>query len=137
MNFGIALIDIDHFKRINDQYGHAMGDNVLKQVVDIMHANLFTRDVLCRYGGDEFALLLTKTSDAGILQAVEKIRKEIDEHVFQAGDAGKACLHVTISAGMATLDEVLETRCEDTLKLADERLLRAKSRGRNTVVHGG
>jgi diguanylate cyclase (GGDEF)-like protein len=137
MNFGIALIDIDHFKTINDHYGHAIGDAVLKQVVEIMKAGIFTRDVLCRYGGDEFVLLLTKTSNQGIYQAVEKIRKGIDEYEFPLDDEEKHCLHVTISIGLVNLDEVLVTGVNETLKLADDRLLQAKSQGRNRIVYEG
>ena len=137
MNFGIAMIDIDHFKKINDQFGHAVGDNALIQVVEIMKNNIFTRDVLCRYGGDEFVLLLTKTSNQGILQAVEKIRKEIDEHTFILDDEGLICLHLTVSIGLVKLDEVVEAGSDVTLKLADNRLLQAKSQGRNRIVDGG
>jgi diguanylate cyclase (GGDEF)-like protein len=135
MNFGIAIIDIDFFKTINDTYGHAAGDMVLKKVVELMNAGIFTRDVLCRYGGDEFVLLLTKTSNHGIYQAVEKIRKSIEEHCFTLDNEAKDCLHVTISVGLVNLDEVLEVNPDAALRLADERLLRAKSLGRNRVVY--
>jgi len=136
MNFGLALLDIDHFKHINDRYGHLAGDNVLKQVTDIMEGNIFSRDVLCRYGGDEFVLLLTKTSGNGILQAVEKIRKEVEEHTFQI-DKNHQMQHLTISAGVVNFDEVPDKRSEEILKLADDRLLKAKSLGRNRIVHAG
>ena len=135
MNFGLALIDIDHFKYINDEYGHLAGDNVLKQVTNIIEGDTFSRDVLCRYGGDEFVLLLTKTSRNGILQAVEKIRKEIEEHIFLI-DKNHQMQHITISAGVVNFDEALDKRSEEILKLADDRLLRAKSLGRNRIVHG-
>ena len=134
MNFGLAMIDIDRFKQINDTCGHVVGDNVLKQVIEIMERNIFSRDVLCRYGGDEFALLLTKTSNSGILQAAEKIRKEIDEHAF-VFDADHECQHVTISVGLVTFDEVLNKESDGILKLADDRLLRAKNNGRNRIVY--
>jgi diguanylate cyclase (GGDEF)-like protein len=133
MNFGLAMIDIDHFKIINDTCGHLAGDSVLKQVIEIIERNIFSRDVICRYGGDEFALLLTKTSKSGILQAAEKIRKEIDEHVFFF-DADHECQHVAISVGLVTFDEVLEKGSEEILRLADDRLLRAKDNGRNRIV---
>jgi diguanylate cyclase (GGDEF)-like protein/PAS domain S-box-containing protein len=134
MNFGLAMIDIDHFKYINDTCGHLVGDDVLKQVIEIVERNIFSRDVLCRYGGDEFALLLTKTSNRGILQAAEKIRKEIDEHAFVFGE-NQECQHVTISVGLAAFGEILDKGSEGILKLADDRLLRAKNSGRNCIVY--
>jgi diguanylate cyclase (GGDEF)-like protein len=132
MNFGLAMLDIDHFKQINDTYGHQIGDSALKQVIEIIERNIFSRDVLFRYGGDEFALLLTKTSNHGIFQATEKIRKEIDEHVFNFGAEHQQ--HITISVGLVTFDEVFKKDSEGILKLADDRLLRAKNSGRNRIV---
>jgi diguanylate cyclase (GGDEF)-like protein len=134
MNFGLALIDIDHFKRSNDDFGHLTGDEVLRRVAQIMERNMFSRDVICRYGGDEFALLLTKTSGQGILQAVEKIRKEIADLEF-AFDAEHAREHITVSVGLAGFDEAPGLGSEEILRVADDRLLRAKSLGKNRIVH--
>jgi len=134
MNFGLGILDIDHFKTINDTYGHLVGDGVLKQITDIMKENMFKRDVLCRYGGDEFVMLLTKTSPDGILQAAEKIRKEIDEHAF-VFDENRKNQHVTISMGLVNFSGVHDKKSEYILKLADDRLLTAKSKGRNRVVY--
>jgi len=134
MNFGLALIDIDYFKQINDRYGHLAGNAVLMHVIKIIEQNIFSRDVLCRYGGDEFALLLTKTSPDGILQAVEKIRREIDEQAF-VGNANLASQHITISVGLVNFEEVQDRGSGEILKLADDRLLKAKNFGRNQIVH--
>lgn len=134
MNFGLAMIDIDRFKNINDTCGHLAGDSVLQQVVEIIAKNIFSRDVLFRYGGDEFALLLTKTTGSGILQAAEKIRREIEEHVFDF-DPEHECRHVTISMGLVVFDEVLHKESREILNSADGRLLRAKSHGRNRIIH--
>ena len=134
MNFGLAIIDIDRFKLINDTCGHVAGDSVLKQVIGVIEGLIFTRDVLCRFGGDEFALLLTKTSSSGILQAAEKIRKEIDEHEFTF-DKTHPREHVTVSIGLVNFNEVLEEENEGILKLADDRLLRAKNSGKNRIVY--
>jgi diguanylate cyclase (GGDEF)-like protein len=119
MNFGLAIIDIDQFKPINDTYGHQAGDRILKQITGIMKENMFSRDVLCRYGGDEFVMLLTKTSNDGIFQAAEKIRKEIEEHAFDFSENRKS-QHVTISVGLVTFNEVPDKNSEDILKVADE-----------------
>ena len=134
MNFGLAFIDIDQFKFINDSYGHLAGDNVLKQVTEIIAGYIFTRDVLCRYGGDEFVVLLTKTSSARVLQAAEKIRKEIEAHEFVFDDT-HAGQHITVSVGLADFGEVPDQDSEKILKLADDRLLMAKSSGKNKVVY--
>lgn len=134
LNFGLAMIDIDYFKHINDTYGHLVGDDVLKQVINIIKQNIFSRDVLCRYGGDEFVLILTKTSSSGIIQATEKIRKKIDEHKFDLC-AGHENQHVTISMGLVNFNEVLHRKGEEILKLADDRLRCAKEYGRNRVVY--
>lgn len=134
MNFGMAFIDIDQFKVINDTFGHLAGDSVLKQVINIIEEHIFTRDVLCRYGGDEFALLLTKTSNSGILQAAEKIRKEIEEHEFVFDNAHPR-QRVTVSIGLVNFDEVPGEDNEEILKLADDRLLRAKNSGKNKIVY--
>jgi diguanylate cyclase (GGDEF)-like protein len=134
MNFGLAILDVDHFKEINDTYGHLVGDSVLKQIIAIIQENIFTRDVLCRYGGDEFALLLTKTSSEGIHQALEKIKKEVEEHAFVI-DPEHPGRQITISAGLVNFSEVRDRDGLEALKLADDRLLRAKTSGRNRIIY--
>jgi diguanylate cyclase (GGDEF)-like protein len=128
------MIDIDLFKSINDTCGHLTGDSILKQVVEIIQRNIFSRDVLCRYGGDEFALLLTKTSKSGILQAAEKIRKEIEDGGYVLGPEARD-RKITISVGLVTFDEVLNMASAEILSIADGRLLKAKTNGRNTIVY--
>jgi diguanylate cyclase (GGDEF)-like protein len=133
MNFGLAIIDIDNFKQINDNFGHPVGDRVLIEVIEVIRNNTFTRDVLCRYGGDEFVLLMTKTSNEGIYQGVEKIRKEIESTRFFFDDE-HSCEQVTISVGVVNFNETIDLDNNEILKLADDRLLRAKTLGRNRVV---
>jgi diguanylate cyclase (GGDEF)-like protein len=134
MNFGPALIDIDHFKQINDRYGHLVGDAAIQQITEIIKQNIFSRDVLCRYGGEEFAVLLTKTAPGGLYQAVEKIRREIDEHEFIL-EPGSPPHHITVSIGLVNFEEVQEHQSVEILKLADDRLYRAKRLGRNRIIH--
>lgn len=136
MNFRLAMIDIDNFKHINDSCGHLVGDQLLVELIKIINQNTFSRDVLCRYGGDEFTLLLTKTSSEGILQVAEKIRKEIDTHVFDFCKDQES-KHVTISIGLVNFDEIVNKNCGAILKLADERLFKAKANGRNRIVYNG
>lgn len=136
MNFGIAMIDIDNFKKINDKYGHLSGDIVIKQIVSIIKQNIFSRDILCRYGGEEFILLLTKTSTTGIHQAIEKIRKEIEKHPFNFDDNNNQ--KVTVSIGVVSFNEikdVVDIKSKYLLKIADERLLIAKRTGKNKVIY--
>ncbi|HTF99792.1 MAG TPA: diguanylate cyclase [Nitrospirota bacterium] len=135
MHFGLAIIDIDHFKLINDTYGHITADSVIMQVIAVIQENIFARDVLCRYGGDEFALLLTKTSQRGVRQAAEKIRREIDEHAFIFGK-GLPRQHITVSIGLLTFEELLDKGREEALKLAEDRLTMAKIMGKNRIIHG-
>jgi diguanylate cyclase (GGDEF)-like protein len=132
MNFGLAIIDIDNFKQINDNFGHPVGDRILTEIIEIIKKNTFTRDVLCRYGGDEFVLLMTKTSNDGIIQAAEKIRKEIGSMRFFLNDE-HADEQVTISVGVVNFNEAIDLGTSEILKLADDRLLRAKTLGRNKV----
>lgn len=134
MNFGLALIDVDHFKQINDHYGHLVGDRVLRQVAEIVASNIFSYDVLCRYGGDEFALLLTQTSRDDILQLMEKIRQEVAEQTFR-DEFNLKSQQITISVGLVNVGEVLDQGAEAILRVADERLLKAKSLGRNRIVY--
>jgi diguanylate cyclase (GGDEF)-like protein len=133
MNFGLAMIDIDDFKHINDTYGHTAGDHVLQELVEVIREHMFTRDILCRYGGEEFAVILTKTDREGILPAIEKIRQGVDEHSF-CFDPELPLQHVTISIGAASFDEVLSKNPLAIIKLADTRLYDAKTTGKNRVV---
>lgn len=135
MSLGLAILDIDHFKHINDTYGHLVGDYALKQVTDTIKRNICSYDVLCRYGGDEFVLLLTKPSNKAIVEVMEKIRQEIDEQAFVLA-SNLQRIHLTISVGLVNFDEVLDKRDEEILKLADDRLLLAKNLGRNRIICG-
>jgi diguanylate cyclase (GGDEF)-like protein len=134
IKFGIAIIDIDDFKRVNDLYGHLVGDNVLKQVVNVIKQVTFSRDIVCRYGGEEFAVIFTKTTKEGALTAAEKIREEIDKHHFYFNEDIKDG-HITISIGLAIFDDDYGVEGKNILKVADERLYQAKIRGKNRVVY--
>jgi diguanylate cyclase (GGDEF)-like protein len=133
MNFGLAIIDVDHFKLVNDRFGHQAGDRVLVEIAKHIQDNLFTRDVLCRYGGEEFVVLFTRTSKEGIIQAVEKIRRGVAGHRFQPAE-NQAAHPVTVSIGAVIFEDVSELSSEQILHVADERLLAAKAGGRNRVI---
>lgn len=124
----LLMFDIDHFKRINDEHGHDVGDQILRQVVEIISTHKRQVDVFARWGGEEFVMLLPKTeSDKGTTLA-ERLRQQIESHSFSDH------IHLTISIGVAPHrpgDSI------DTLiKRADEALYAAKTGGRNQVVLG-
>jgi diguanylate cyclase (GGDEF)-like protein len=122
----LVLFDVDHFKRVNDTYGHATGDLVLQQVASILTASVRLTDVVSRWGGEEFLLLLSGTSLEGARTLGERIRKRIE-------DARSASLpSVTVSAGVAQLLPADVTGA-DVLGRADEQLYEAKRSGRNRV----
>lgn len=133
MDFGIALIDIDNFKSINDKYGHLVGDSVLKKLVETMKSVLFSRDIVCRYGGEEFAVIFTRTNKTGAIKAAEKIRKEIEQtHFFFDETMPEGRL--TVSIGFASFEKDFSSKENNIIKVADQRLYRAKQTGKNKVV---
>jgi diguanylate cyclase (GGDEF)-like protein len=134
MNFGLAMIDVDHFKRVNDTYGHPAGDRVLVELVRRIRATIFSRDIFCRFGGEEFIVLFTRTSREGIENAVEKIRKSVEDQCFDVKEAPEP-LQITVSLGAAIFEDVANLTSEEILRLADDRLLTAKKSGRNRVVY--
>ena len=129
--FGAILFDIDHFKRVNDTYGHPFGDYVLKEMARICSAELREADVLGRYGGEEFCLLLPNTSREGALAKAEYLRKRIAGHTFRSGDVR---MSITASFGVVSCDSRLQDEeFTGLIKRADDNLYRAKESGRNCV----
>jgi diguanylate cyclase (GGDEF)-like protein len=128
----LILFDIDHFKRVNDTYGHLAGDEVLREVAALVSRLIRTEDVFARYGGEEFVVLARGIEHDNAVRFAERIRTAVQRlEIAQE----KGVLQVTISAGVSSIGEIAEaTRSPDTLfHLADERLYRAKSGGRNRV----
>lgn len=126
---GMALImaDIDQFKRLNDEFGHLLGDEVLRQVSSLFHQQLRKIDVVCRYGGEEFAILLTQTGAEQALNVAEKLRRTVESWQFPGVPST-----VTISAGTAAFPEHGFTR-DELVSAADRGLYAAKQTGRNRV----
>ncbi len=120
----VILIDIDHFKKVNDSYGHPAGDAVLVQLACILRQHSRKSDLPCRYGGEEFILLLPETALAGAKKTAEGIRAAVESHAFP--EVGK----LTASFGVSNLSEGVKSMIE----LADQALYKAKERGRNQVV---
>lgn len=128
--FSVLLVDIDHFKRINDRLGHAAGDSVLCMVSRTLQAQAREVDRVARYGGEEFCILLPHTLHEGALQAGERLREAISQINIPWGDES---ITVSISTGLACAHEPGET-LQALLKRADEALYQAKAEGRNRVI---
>lgn len=125
----LIMIDIDFFKKVNDVYGHQAGDMVLSTTGKLILSNFRRTDIGCRYGGEEFLVILPHTDLAGGVLAAENLRKKIQDTVFQMGDT---VIPVTASFGVATIPPG-ETDHEATLEKADRCLYKAKESGRNRV----
>jgi diguanylate cyclase (GGDEF)-like protein len=136
----LLMMDIDHFKRINDTYGHQTGDDVLRGVAQALVHQTRTIDVVCRYGGEEFAALLPETPFDGALLLAERLRERVallEVKPRPSGDGDQAAhtepLSCTISIGLAMLDRERMPKPDDLVAAADEALYGAKHGGRNRV----
>jgi diguanylate cyclase (GGDEF)-like protein len=124
----VIMVDIDQFKHLNDEFGHILGDEVLRQVSSIFHQQLRKIDVVCRYGGEEFAILLSQTNPHHALNVAEKLRSLVECWQFPGVPRS-----VTISAGAASYPEHGTMR-DELVKAADAGLYLAKQAGRNRVL---
>jgi diguanylate cyclase (GGDEF)-like protein len=129
-HFSLLILDIDHFKRINDRLGHAAGDAVLCAVAQTLQAHAREVDRVARFGGEEFCVLLPHTLHDGALLAAERLREAVNQISIPWNDE---VITVTISSGVATADNP-EEDLEALLQRADQALYRAKDEGRNRVV---
>ena len=128
----VVLFDMDHFKAINDGFGHQVGDEVLRNAARLIHDNCRPSDLAVRYGGEEFLLALMDIGRDGAVDVAERLRASIEAYGW--GSVAPA-LRVTISAGVASIDEVDNTT--ELLTLVDRRLYAAKHGGRNQVISRG
>jgi len=129
----IAILDIDHFKRVNDTFGHPAGDAVLMQVAEIVRANLRPTDLASRMGGEEFALIFPETELPGAIVAAERLREAVASASFD--HEGAALPQLTVSLGLALLEG--SDDAQRLLAQADEALYRAKRSGRDRVEWPG
>jgi len=126
----LAMVDVDHFKKINDTYGHQAGDYVLARIAQRISETIRAEDLFARYGGEEFALLLRETVEEQAYVAADRCRRIVDLTDFNFGGTP---IKVTISAGVATLLDSDFARPEDLISAADRYLYSAKNAGRNRV----
>jgi diguanylate cyclase (GGDEF)-like protein len=125
----LIMFDIDHFKKINDSYGHLAGDAVLKQLCQVVHSKIRREDLLCRYGGEEFAILLPEIDIQNAEVTAEKIRSLVEQTPFTFEQTN---IPVTISLGVCCA-ETESIDVDSFIKLADSKLYEAKKSGRNQV----
>ncbi|MBF0270573.1 MAG: diguanylate cyclase [Magnetococcales bacterium] len=125
---GLLLFDVDHFKRFNDEHGHDQGDRVLKGIAQVMQGHFRSVDYPCRYGGEEFCVIMPSTGQAGVGRSAERLRQSIERMVIDD-------LKVTVSIGVAIFPEAGKEGSAALLKAADLALYTAKRKGRNQVCH--
>lgn len=132
-SFGIVLLDVDHFKSVNDTYGHLSGDAVLQEVVRRVSSTVRSYDTVGRYGGEEFLIVAPSSGAEGVLRLSERIRLAVEEKSIST-DAGE--ISVTVSLGLAVSSETSPLDTKMLLTAADEALYRAKAEGRNRSEMG-
>jgi diguanylate cyclase (GGDEF)-like protein len=128
----VAMIDIDDFKAMNDTYGHPAGDAVLRGLVDELSVNVRDIDVVCRYGGEEFAIIFPETPADKALEVMKRLRACVAGREFPIGEDGKT-VRITVSSGLAVYPQDGSTAV-DLVGRADVALYEAKRQGKNTVV---
>jgi len=127
----LAMLDLDHFKQVNDRYGHPAGDKVLKHFTETLRRHMRYEDVVGRLGGEEFALLMPETASSGTQIVLERVRHELGRAPLDFIAPG---FHYTFSAGIAELALAESSACNHWIHEADQALYRAKTGGRNRTV---
>ena len=129
--FALLMLDLDGFKQINDRNGHLAGDHYLREIASTIREQLRAADIPCRYGGDEFCLLLPQTGMAGARTIAERIRTAVASHAVELDDRA---LRTTVSIGLAVFPQDGTGDLRSLMRKADEALYRAKGAGRDRVV---
>ncbi len=127
LNVSFLLVDIDHFKFCNDRHGHLVGDAVLSQLADILKKNLREIDIICRYGGEEFAIAMPDTGKDAAMVAAERIRETVEGFAFEAYDDSA---NITVSIGISSYPRDGK-KTKQLIDAADRGLYKAKHAGRN------
>lgn len=129
----LLMCDIDHFKPVNDNYGHQQGDLILKEVSKILRKNVRNTDIAARYGGEEFAIILPETTQADAKIVAERIRRDVAHCDFPSLIPGQPPLKCSISIGVAGFPLNADSK-DQLIQKADSALYKAKGSGRNKVV---
>ena len=132
----LIILDIDHFKKVNDNHGHAAGDDVLEQMSNILKTSMRDQDICGRYGGEEFLILLPEKNEDLALAIAERLRRTIEKNLFFIGTADDF-LNITASFGIASYGRTQAKNLDELIQQADEALYFAKKSGRNqTIIYG-
>ena len=129
--FSLIMLDIDHFKKFNDTYGHLQGDIIIKDIAKILRKSVRTIDFSARYGGEEFAVILPEVDVEGAVVVAERIRVSVEDYPFP-GDEGP--LHVTVSIGLAEFKPERMHSPSQIIAVADKALYQSKELGRNRIT---
>ena len=127
----LLMFDVDYFKKINDAYGHDIGDQVLQKIADLSRKEMRSADVLARFGGEEFVVLLPETSLEDAVMIANRLRKNIESHPIKIKNS--ELVNFTISIGVSRLNQEY-VDLQSLIKQADIALYRAKQNGRNQVI---
>ncbi|OGS95574.1 MAG: hypothetical protein A3H31_13170 [Gallionellales bacterium RIFCSPLOWO2_02_FULL_57_47] len=135
LDLSVLLLDIDHFKRVNDRYGHQAGDVTLSTLGSLFKTGLRDSDVVARYGGEEFLVICTNTAIDGAALVAERLRRLVESQQVQIPDSsgGSQTIQISISIGAAGLSASVDSK-EKLVQAADQALYRAKEEGRNCVI---
>lgn len=129
-NISYAMLDLDHFKKINDTYGHIFGDEVLKKIADIITESIREGDTVGRYGGEEFGVVIPDSEPEEVINICEKIRTNIENHFYNIGGSK---FNLTASIGIYLCKAIPDINFKEVIKVSDEALYEAKSKGRNRI----
>lgn len=129
-DLSLVFIDLDHFKKVNDTYGHMVGSRLLTEIGHLIHDHTRKVDMVARYGGDEFVIVLPNTSKVGALSVISKLREKINVHHFLAKEGLR--INVTASFGIATFPEDAKSK-DDLIRLADKAMYEVKETTRDAI----
>jgi diguanylate cyclase (GGDEF)-like protein len=127
----LIILDIDDFKQYNDRHGHALGNEALSEVADLLRLNSREVDIVCRYGGEEFTMILPETDRDGAYEVAQRVRRCVESHIFPS-EAGQPGGRLTISGGLSTYGIEASTEAE-LVSMADQALYVAKGSGKNRI----
>lgn len=130
LSFSIIFLDLDYFKKVNDNYGHLIGSHVLKETAEVLKSNLRETDIATRYGGDEFVVVLPETNKNPAFEVTKRIRKSFQDHIFGGSDLN---IKITASFGISTFPDDAITKL-DLIRNADMAMYRVKESGRDNIA---